>query len=80
MAPKKVFRRRVRKHGPGYDEASDVNVVVAMNVGSSRQQTVVSSRQRAVSTTGRRDPQTDRSETKEEHREEPGNGEEEVTT
>jgi hypothetical protein len=76
MAPKKVFRRRVRKQGPGFDEASDVNVVVAMNVGSSKQRTVVSSRQQAVSKTGRREADPDR-----ERREGPNEqGEEEVTS
>jgi hypothetical protein len=77
MAPEKVFRRRVRKKGPGFDQASDVNVVVATNVGSSKQRTVVSSRQQAVAKSGRRDPERDR----EEPRAGPDDeGEEEVTS
>jgi hypothetical protein len=76
MAPKKVFRRRVRKRGPGFDQASDVNVVVATNVGASQQRTVVSSRQQAVSRTGRRDPDAKQ----EDHDGPDEQGEEEVTS
>jgi hypothetical protein len=76
MAPKKVLRRRIRAKGPGYDQASDVNVVVATNVGSSRQRTVVSSRQQAVAKSGRREPE----ETSERRQGPTDEGEEEVTS
>jgi hypothetical protein len=77
MAPKKVFRRRIRRQGPGFDQASDVNVVVATNVGAARQRTVVSSRQQAVAKSGRRKPERDPESGAEGPQDE---GEEEVTS
>jgi hypothetical protein len=77
MAPKKVFRRRVRKQGPGFDQASDINVVVATNVGSSRQRTVVSSRQQAVARSGGRDAEHGEDERRSGRNDE---GDEEVTS
>lgn len=80
MAPKKVFRRRIRRTGPGFDQASDVNVVIATNVGASRQRTVVSSRQQAVAKSGRRDEGEGTDDTSGPAPDERDEGEEEVTS
>jgi hypothetical protein len=47
---RKVFRKRARVRGEGFDAASDVNVTVAANVGRPGSVTRVSSRQRATAT------------------------------